>query len=151
MKELAAERRRFGRRRLHWLLGREGVQMNHKKFHRLYRKEKLQVRRRKGRKKPTGTRAPMTLPQAANERWSLDFVHDTLSCGWKIRILAIVDDFTGECVRLIVDTSISGARVARELDIAIIERGSKPKMIVSGPKATRLRGKMDLNWSVWRS
>jgi putative transposase len=155
LKELAAERRRFGRRRLHWLPGREGMMMNHKKFHRIYREEKLQVKRRRGRKKPTGTRAPMTLPQAANERWSLDFLHDTLSCGRKFRILANVDDFTRECVRLIADTSISGARVARELDIAIIERSTRPKIIVSdNPVLSACLGRQskgDRNWSAWRS
>jgi putative transposase len=151
MKELALERRRFGRRRLHWLLCREGVTMNHKKFHRLYVAEKLQVKRRKGRKKATGTRAPMAVSQSVNQRWSLDFVHDTISDGRKFRILAIVDDFTRESVRLIADTSISGARVARELDIAMTLRGAKPLMIVSGPKVTRLRGKMAPSWSAWRS
>jgi putative transposase len=146
MKELALERRRFGRRRIHWLMGREGMIMNHKKFHRLYCQEKLQVKRRKGRKKALGTRAPMALPQSVNQRWSLDFVHDTISDGRKFRILAIVDDFTRESVALIADTSISGARVARELDIAIIERGAKPAVIVSdnGPELVSMA---ILKWS----
>ena len=70
LRELAAIRRRFGYRRLHILLRREGIIMNHKKLRRLYREERLQVRRRGGRKRALGTRAPMTLPQGRNQRWS---------------------------------------------------------------------------------
>lgn len=66
IRELASQRRRFGYRRLHWLLCREGWAMNHKKFRRLYREERLQVRRRVGRKRALGTRAPMTVPQGPN-------------------------------------------------------------------------------------
>jgi hypothetical protein len=73
---LAAERRRFGCRRLHLLLRREGIELNHKKLFRIYREERLTVRRRGGRKRALSTRAPMTLPQEANQRWSLDFVSD---------------------------------------------------------------------------
>ncbi len=94
LRELAAIRRRFGYRRLHILLTRDGVIMNHKKFRRLYREERLQVRRRGGRKRALGTRAPMTLPQGPNQRWSLDFLSDAFADGRRFRILAIVDDFT---------------------------------------------------------
>jgi putative transposase len=81
LKELAAERRRFGWRRLKLLLEREGIRMNHKKLRRLYAEERLQVRRRGGRKRALGTRAPMTLRQGPNQRWSVDFVSDTLTDG----------------------------------------------------------------------
>ena len=144
MRGLAAERRRFGYRRLHWLLGREGVVINHKKFRRLYREERLQVRRRGGRKRALGTRAPMAVPQGRNQRWSLDFVSDGFACGRRFRIFAVVDDFTRECVRLIADTSISGLRVARELDRAIAER-SLPAMIVSD-NGTELTSMAILRW-----
>ena len=76
LKALAQERRRFGYRRLHVLLRREGYAVNHKRLFRLYREERLMVRRRGGRKRAIGTRAPMVLPLAPNERWSLDFVPD---------------------------------------------------------------------------
>ena len=76
LRELAAIRRRFGYRRLHILLTREGIVMNHKKLRRLYREERPQVRRRGGRKRALGTRAPMALPQGPNQRWSLDFLSD---------------------------------------------------------------------------
>src|SRR3546814_6875690 len=85
------------------MLAREGLVMNHKKLLRLYREENLRVRRRRGRKRAMGTRA-MTLPQGPNQRWSLDFVSDTLISGRRIRILAVVDDFTRECLALVADT-----------------------------------------------
>ena len=81
LRELAAAWRRFGYRRLQILLRREGTHMNHKKLRRLYAEERLQVRRRGGRKRALGTRAPMALPQAANQRWSLDFASDALADG----------------------------------------------------------------------
>ncbi|SKA26052.1 HTH-like domain-containing protein [Enhydrobacter aerosaccus] len=96
--ELAATRRRFGYRRLHVLLDREGVRLNHKMLRRLYREERLQVRRRGGRKRALGTRAPMLLPQGRNQRRSLDFLSDTLTDGRRFRILAVVDNFTRECL-----------------------------------------------------
>ena len=104
--------------------------MNHKKLHRLYREERLQVRRRGGRKPALGTRAPMTISQGANQRWSLDFLSDGLADWPPLRILAIVDDFTRECLALVADTSLPGLRVVRELDALIIARG-RPAMIVS--------------------
>src|ERR1700749_1600282 len=113
LRELAAIRRRFGYRRLHVLLRREGIVINHKKLRRLYREERLQVRRRGGRKRALGTRAPLSLPQGPNQRWSLDFAADTLTDGRRFRILVVVDDFTRECLCLIPDTSLSGKRVAR--------------------------------------
>lgn len=127
---LARERRRFGYRRLHVLLKREGHHVNHKKLFRLYREERLAVRRRGGRKRAIGTRAPMLVPLGPCQRWSLDFISDQLEDGRRLRILAVVDDCTRENLALVVDTSLSGARVARELDRLITEHG-KPTMIVS--------------------
>lgn len=121
MKAIAQERRRFGYRRLHVLLKREGYLINHKKLFRLYRKEKLTVRRRGGRKRAT-----------PNDRWSLDFVSDQLTCGRRFRILTVVDDCTRECLALVADTSLSGIRVARELDRLMIERG-KPTTAANSP------------------
>jgi transposase InsO family protein len=130
LKDLAAQRRRFGYRRLHLLIAREGVTVNHKKLYRIYREEKLVVGKRGGRKRALGTRAPMAVPQGPNQRWSIDFVADTIDDGRRFRVLGVVDDFTRECVALIPDTSLSGKRVARELDAAIAERG-RPALIVS--------------------
>ena len=94
LRELAASRRRFGYRRLHVLLEREGTHLNHKRLRRLYAEERLHVRRRGGRKRALGTRAPIALPQGPNQRWSLDFVSDAFTDGRRFRILAVVDDFS---------------------------------------------------------
>ena len=145
LRELAAIRRRFGYRRLHILLKREGIVMNHKKLRRLYREERLQVRRRGGRKRALGTRAPLAVPQGANQRWSLDFLSDAFAEGRRFRILAVVDDFTRECLALIADTSLPGLRASRELDAVIAIRGC-PAMIVSD-NGTELTSMAMLRWS----
>lgn len=98
------------------MLKRQGWFVNHKKIMRLYCEEKLQVRKRGGRKRALGTRRPMLLPSGINERWSLDFVSDAFTDGRKFRVLAVIDDYTRECLALIADTSLSGVRVVRELD-----------------------------------
>src|SRR3984885_4688050 len=77
-----------------------------------------------------GSRAPILVGSKPNARWSVDFVHDQLACGRRLRILNIVDDVTRECLAAIPDTSISGRRVARELT-ALIKRRGEPGMIVS--------------------
>lgn len=144
LKALASERRRFGYRRLHMLLEREGFEVNHKKLYRLYREERLTVRKRGGRKRALGTRAPMAIPQGRNQRWSLDFVSDTLRDGRRFRILCVIDDFSRECLATVVDNSISGVRVARELD-AIAERRGYPCMVVSD-NGTELTSHAMLAW-----
>ena len=112
---LAAERCRFGYRRLGILLEREGIHMNRKKLYRLYSEEGLAVRRRRGRKRATGTRAPMALPDGPNQRWSLDF-SDALDWGRRFRILA-----SRHPARLVVDTSIGGGVCA-----SLVARRGKP-------------------------
>jgi putative transposase len=145
LRELAGVRRRFGYRRLRIMLAREGIKMNHKKFRRLYAEERLQVRRRGGRKRALGTRRPMAIPQGANQRWSLDFLSDSFTDGRRFRILAVVDYFTRECLCLVADTSLSGARVARELDAVIARRG-RPQSVVSD-NGTELTSMAILRWS----
>ena len=145
LRVLAGQRRRFGYRRLGVLLARENIVMNEKKLFRLYREEGLSVRRRRGRKRATGTRAPIHLPQGPNQRWSLDFVSDALGWGRRFRILAVVDDFTREALTLVVDTSIGGWRVARELDALIAHRG-KPATIISD-NGTELTSRAVLEWT----
>ena len=76
----------------------------------------MTVRKRKGRKRATGMRTPILVEARPNARWSVDFVHDQLSNGRRFRILNVIDDVTKECLVAIADTSISGRRVARELD-----------------------------------
>ena len=108
LRELAAVRRRFGWRRLQVLLSREGVHMNHKKLRRLYTEERLQVRRRIGRKRTAVTRVPLLPAEGPNQRWSMDFVHDALSDGRRFRILAVVDECARESLCLVADTSRPG-------------------------------------------
>ena len=145
MNKVAAERRRFGYRRIHVMLQRQGLCMNQKKLRRLYREEKLQVRKRGGRKRALGTRRPMVLPSRANERWSLDFVSDAFTDGRRFRVLAVVDDFSRECLSLVADTSLSGLRVTRELDNLIRQRG-RPNTIVSD-NGTEFTSMAILRWS----
>ncbi|WP_405051398.1 IS3 family transposase [Sphingomonas sp. LC-1] len=145
LRELAGQRRRFGYRRLHILLRRDGVTINRKKTQRIYREEGLTVRRRKGRRRAVGARAPGPVLALPNQRWSLDFVHDQLATGRRFRVLNIVDDVTRECLRAVVDTSISGKRVVRELVDLVAERG-RPGMIVSD-NGTELTSNAVLVWS----
>ena len=130
IKLVAKERRRFGYRRIQVMLERKGIFMNHKKLRRIYVEEKLQVRRRGGRKRALGTRKPMVLPDGPNQRWSLDFVNDAFTDGRRFRILTVIDDFTRENIGLVADTSLSGQRVARELGQIVADRGM-PITIVS--------------------
>ena len=130
LRELDSDRRRFGYRRLHVLLRHEGLVANHKRTQWLNREEGLTVRKRRGRKRAVGTRSPTLTVAAPNTRWSVDFVHDQLGDGRGLRLFNVVDDVTKECLAAVVDTSISGKRVARELS-AIIARGVKPDLIGS--------------------
>src|SRR5260370_40730013 len=98
------------------MLAREGHPMNHKRLYRLYCEEKLMVRRRGRRKRALGTRAPMPLPCAINQRWALDFVSDALSDGGRFRILCVVGGFSRECLATGVPTSLGGVGVVRELE-----------------------------------
>lgn len=145
LRELAAEQRRFGYRRLHVLLRAEGHLVNRKKTQRLYREEGLTVRKRKGRKRAVGSRAPILVEVRPNARWSVDFVHDQLSDGRRFRILNVIDDVTKECLAAIPDTSISGRRVARELDAVVAWRG-RPDLIVSD-HGTEFTSNAMLAWS----
>ena len=145
MKAIARERRRFGYRRIHALLRREGMSVNHKRLFRLYREEKLSVRRRSGRKRALGTRAPMLVPLMPNQRWSLDFVSDQFTDCRRFRVLTVIDDCTRECIALVADTSLSGRRVARELNQIMLQRGA-PKMVVSD-NGTEFTSNAILNWA----
>ncbi len=144
MREIAHERRRFGYRRIGLMLEREGIYMNHKKLRRIYKEEGLAVKRRKGRKRATGTRAPLYTPERPNERWSLDFLSDVFGDGRRFRILSVIDDCTRESLALVADTSISGVRVARELD-RLIRLYGKPARMISD-NGTELTSRAMLKW-----
>lgn len=137
IKRVSKERRRFGYRRIHVMVRREGFEVNHKKLRRIYREEKLQVRRRGGRKRALRTRKPMVAPDGPNQRWSLDFVSDAFTDGRRFRILAVVDDHTRENLALVADTSLSGLRVTRELDRIIAEHGRPRLAQTAGRRSLR--------------
>ncbi|BBE09040.1 IS1404 Transposase [Mycoavidus cysteinexigens] len=125
---LANERRRFGYRRIHILLKREGWAINVKRVYRLYRQAGLAVRKRHRKRIGLTERVPLQLREQPNHAWSMDFVHDALDNGRRIRCLNVVDDFTKESLAIEVDTSISGLRVTRVLD-RIAQHRALPKMI----------------------
>jgi putative transposase len=137
LRQHAIERPRFGYRRLHLLLQRRGWRVNHKRVYRLYRAEGLAVRRKKRKRIAAGLRVVLPAPTRPNERWSMDFVHDTLASGRKFRTLNIVDDLTREALAIEVDTSLGGHRVVRVLERLAALRGL-PQVIVSdnGPEFT---------------
>lgn len=137
LRELAAERRRFGYRRRHVLLRREGLIANHKRIYRLYREEGLLVRQRKRKRVAQGQRpTPMALSRP-NQQWSLDFLSDALAWGRKIRLLAVIDSYTREALALEVDTSLPGRRVAGVLSRLIAERGTPAELLMdNGPELT---------------
>jgi putative transposase len=116
LRELAEQRKRFGSPRLHILLKREGLVVNHKKTERLYREEGLVLRRKRKRKGAAGVRVVMELPQRVNERWSMDFITDNTVTGRRFRALVIVDDYSRECPVIEVDTSLGGRRVVSVLE-----------------------------------
>jgi putative transposase len=137
LKELAEERRRWGYRMLHVLLEREGHELNHKRVYRLYREEGLQIRRRRRRKRSARPRRVMNVPEAANERWSMDFVHDQLASGRRLRCFTVVDDFTRESVVIDVAYSIPSERVAAVLDRVGMLRGLPASIVCdNGPEFT---------------
>ena len=127
---IAHEKRRYGYRRIHVLLKREGININHKKLFRMYKQLGLKVLKRGGGKRALGTRVVAMTLTKKNQEWSLDFVHDVLESGRRIRMLTVVDDFTRESIKIAVDTSLNGRRVCAELEQVIEARG-KPDRILS--------------------
>ena len=128
LRELAEARPRFGHMRLHLLLRREGWKANKKRTYRLYREEGLSVRTKKRKKRASHLRVVPALPAAPNERWSMDFVADSLDDGKRFRALTVVDVFTRECLAIEADFGLNGRKVARALDSVAVSRGY-PAMI----------------------
>jgi putative transposase len=149
LRALAGERRRFGYRRLHELLRREGFVANHKLVERLYREEKLAIRRRGRQKRGLGgVLAGSWCPIAANQRWSLDFTEDCLANGRRFRTANLKDDCTRECPAIAVDFSLPGQRVVAMLEDVAETRGYPDMLVVdNGPE---LRGR-DLDRWAYRS
>jgi putative transposase len=130
LRELAAQRRRFGYRRLHTMLEREGVMVNVKRVRRLYREERLSLRQRGGRRRYRGVRVIAALPTRVNQRWSMDFMTDALADGRRFRGLNVVDDFSRECLASEPGRSLTGRQVVEVLHRLIAQRGA-PETILS--------------------
>lgn len=134
LKILAERHPRYGYLTLHEMLKQEGRVINRKRTYRVYREEGLQVRTKR-RKKITRPRVPV--PTKANERWCADFMSDQLANGWRFRILNLIGDFSRQCVGQIVDTSIPGARLARNLDELSTTRPLPRTLVLdNGPEFT---------------
>jgi putative transposase len=133
----AREKPRYGYRRIHVLLRREGAPVNRKRVYRIYREEQLSVRRKKRKRVAAAPREALALPERANDRWSVDFVADTLADGRTFRAFNVVDDCTRECVAIEVGKSVPGSRVVRVLERLARSRGL-PRVIVldNGPELT---------------
>lgn len=135
LRALARERPRFGYRRLHLMLGREGLNVNHKRVYRIYRAEGLAVRKKERRKLNVKERQQKPQVSAPNQRWSLDFMTDQLASGQRFRVLNVVDDFTRECLVMQAGTSITGHDVVTALEAVVRFRGA-PQAITTdnGPE-----------------
>ena len=149
IRTIAFERKRFGYRRISFLLKREGVVVNKKKVYRIYRTAGLSVYKRKGRKKALGTRKERRIVSRPNERWALDFVWDQLADGRRLKLMTVVDEYTRESLRVVVARSIKGEDVARELNQVIAERG-KPDEIQSD-NGTEFTSNAVQSWAYSRS
>lgn len=145
--ELAREKPRFGYRRLHVLLERNGERVNHKRVHRVYREAGLRIRRKK-RKHCVREGKPLLERTSANQEWALDFVHDAVECGRTIRVLSVVDTYTRECLGLEVDTSFASRRVTRVLDAIVAERGQP--LAIRCDNGPELTSRHFLAWCVER-
>jgi len=135
LKELAEQRHRFGWHRLHVMLKREGVVINHKRTERIYREEGLSLRLKKRKKKAAVLRVMLPQAEHVNQRWSMDFASDSTLARRRFRVLAIVDDYSRECPAIEVDSSIPGAKVVDVLERLAESRGLPEVITVdSGPE-----------------
>lgn len=135
MRELSEKKRRYGCGRLHLFLKREGLVVNHKRTERIYREEGLSLRIRRRKKLASQGRIELSRPERVNEQRAMDFVYDALSNGRRIRLLPIIDTYTRECLKIEVDTSIGGQRVATILSQIGAIRGLPEHIIVdNGPE-----------------
>ena len=131
LRQLAEERRRWGYRRLHILLEREGWQVNSKRVYRIYVEEKLVVRKRKRRRRICAqARVLLAAPARKNETWTMDFLQDALATGRKVRTLAVEDAYTREMLAIEVDTSLPALRVVRVLDKLRLQRGLPVRIVI---------------------
>ena len=142
---LSGKHRRYGYRMLHAKLRQEGFEVNVKAVERLYKEERLALRRRTRKKIPKGVRDGAWCPLAANQRWSLDFTQDALANGRKFRTVNLKDDCTRECPAIDVALSLPGTSVVEMLERVAHERGYPDVLTVdNGPE---LRGRALDGWA----
>lgn len=148
IRDLAGVRVRSGYRQIHVLLRREGWPVNHKRVYRLYREEGLTLKRRspKRRKAAANRKAP-AMPTAPNERWAMDFVHDTLAGGGTLRVLSVLDVYTRECLALVPRRRFPGPEVVKVLAAVGKERGLPTRISVDN--GTEFTSKILDHWAYW--
>ena len=124
IREIGETRVRYGYRRVHVLLRREGWRVNHKRTYRIYCQEGLNLRRKRPRRHATGS-GRMARPEVncLNACWSMDFVVDSLFNGHRFRALTIVDNYSRECLAIEAGQSMTGTEVAAVVDRLVKERG----------------------------
>ena len=135
LKDLAAKKRRYGSPRLQVLLRRKGKIVNHKRVERIYAEEGLQLKKRKRRRQTAAPRIVLPTPEKPHQRWSMDFVSDSLAQGKRFRCFTLVDDCSRICPVIEVDTSLPGIRIVRVLE-RLVELHGLPHAIVcdNGPE-----------------
>ena len=148
IKDIAAARIRYGQRRIYVLLRREGWHVNIKRVARIYRAEGLAIRT----KTPRRRRAPMVReaiaqPTAPNQSWAMDFMHDVLADGTKIRLLTIVDTFSRESIALELDYGFKSPQVVEVLRRAVAQRGA-PERIYCDNSPEFISLHLD-QWAYW--
>lgn len=148
IREIALKKRRFGYLRIHMVLRRNGEKINHKKVFRIYQKMGLKVSKRGGRKRTLGIRLLPIKRERINQRWSLDFVSHTLVTRRRIHLLTVIDDYSRRYLGIVVETSLSGHRVCRELD-QMIEKYGKPERLLSD-NGTEFTSHAVLQWAMDR-
>ncbi len=146
--ELARDRPAFGARRLHALLQRDGLRINHKKVRRLYLEEGLQLKPRRRRRRAATVRQPRAIVTAPTERWAMDFMHDVLATGQHVRVFTLIDVYSRECVALEIARSFSGSDVARLLSDAGDRAGHLPA-IVQCDNGTEFTSTALDHWAYW--
>jgi putative transposase len=148
LRELAKDRPAFGVKRLHTMLRRDGLVINHKKVRRLYLEEQLQLKPRRRRRRSSTMRTPRAAVAGPNERWAMDFMHDVLATGQHVRVFTLVDVYSRECVALDVAKSFSGADVARLLSEAGDRAGTLPP-IIQCDNGTEFTSTALDHWAYW--
>lgn len=146
--ELARDRPSFGVKRLHTMLRRDGLAINHKKTRRLYLEEGLQLKVRRRRRRAATVRRPRAEVTRPNERWAMDFMHDVLATGHPVRVFTLIDVYARECVALEAARSFSGADVVRLLSDAG-ERGGALPAIIPCDNGTEFTSTALDHWAYW--